>query len=376
MEVRDLLENTYYHLKKAEENDNSGNFETAASEYLEAARCLLEAAGKSDGELKSVRLENAERLMSMSRELKKKHQTQAVTSSEKSRDEDYASSFEELGVPVANVPDVSFDDVAGLENVKSEIFTKVIYPMRNKDLADQYKVSPGGGVLLFGPPGTGKTYIARAISHEVNAKFVYINPSTLLSKWFGSFEKKIEQLFRIARENAPTVIFFDEVDALAPKRSRTDSSVMKRAVPQLLAEMDGFSKDRREMVLVIGATNNPWDMDEALMRPGRFDEKIYIGPPDLDARRRLFEISLRGRKISNGINYGYLANITDGFSGADIDYICRKASEQAFRDAIEHGQAREIGQVQVEEVIRNTSRTIDRKMLSRYEGFLKESKSV
>ena len=370
MDVRDLLENTYYHLKKAEENDGSGNFDTASSEYFEAARCLLEAATKSEGELKVVRLENAERLMTMARNLKKKAETHAVQNAERGKDgEDDATTFEELGVPVANVPDVTFDDVAGLENVKTEIFTKVIYPLRNKELAKEYRISPGGGLLLFGPPGTGKTYIARAISHEVNAKFVYINPSTLLSKWFGSFEKKIEQLFRIARNNSPTVIFFDEIDALAPKRSKTDSSVMKRAVPQLLAEMDGFSKDRKEMVLVIGATNNPWDIDEALIRPGRFDEKIYIGPPDIEARRRLFEISLKGRKLAEKIDYSYLARITDGFSGADIDYICRRAAEQAFRNAIEHGSAREIDQLQIEGVIQNTKRTIDAEQVRKYEHF-------
>lgn len=376
MDVKDLLENTYYHLRKAEESNSSSNFEAAYSEYLEAARNLLEAAARSDGDLKAVRLENAERLMSMARSARKKHDG-ALQNTEKSREgEDFASTFEELGVPVANVPDVSFDDVAGLENVKDEIFTKVIYPVRNTDLANEYRISPGGGLLLFGPPGTGKTYVARAISHEVKAKFVYINPSTLLSKWFGSFEKKIEQLFRLARENAPTVIFFDEIDALAPKRSKTDSSVMKRAVPQLLAEMDGFSKDRKEMVLVIGATNNPWDMDEALMRPGRFDEKIYIGAPDMAARRKLFELSLRGRKLAEKIDYSYLARITDGFSGADIDYICRRVAEHAFREAIEHGTARAIDQEQVESVIRTTNRTIDAEQIRKYENFLLNSSNT
>lgn len=372
MDVKTLLENTYYHLKKAEDNDSSGNLETASAEYLEAARCLLEAAQQSEGELKMVRFENAERLMSVSRSLKEKMKNQKVQDPEKSRDgEEDARTFEELGVPIANIPDTSFDDVAGLDNVKNEIFTKVIYPMRNSELADQYRVSPGGGLLLYGPPGTGKTFVARAISHEVKAKFVYVNPSTLLSKWFGSFEKRIEQLFRIARENSPVVIFFDEIDALAPKRSRTDSSVMKRAVPQLLAEMDGFSKNRKEMVLVIGATNNPWDIDEALMRPGRFDEKIYIAPPGLEARRKLFEISMKGRKISGKIDYGYLARITEGFSGADIDYICRRVAEQAFRNAVEHGSAREIDQDQIEGIVRKTARTIDGKMLQKYDAFRK-----
>ncbi|MDA8144404.1 MAG: ATP-binding protein [Thermoplasmatales archaeon] len=374
MNVRDLLENTYYHLRKAEENLSSGNNEAASTEYYEAAKNLLDAAAQSEGELKKVRVENAEKLINMGKRAKNDAANQTARESVKpGESEDYARSYEELGVSVANVPDVTFNDVAGLEKVKEEIFNKVIYPARNASLAKEYKISPGGGLLLYGPPGTGKTFVARAISHEVNAKFVYINPSTLLSKWFGSFEKKIEQLFRLARETAPTVIFFDEIDALAPKRSRTDSSVMKRAVPQLLAEMDGFNRDRKNMVLIIGATNNPWDIDEALMRPGRFDENIFIGPPDLNARKKMFELSLKGRKISPGIDYLHLAEMTQGYTGADIDYMCRKVAEQAFRNAIENGSAKEIDQQQIEAVVGQTRKSVDEQVMQKYDKFLKNA---
>ncbi len=367
MDIRGLLENTYYHLQKAEESYGAGDNLSAYKEYSESARCLLQAAKLSDGELKRVRLENAEKLLGIARKIKARHPF--VAGKKEGGQIENMDAFEDLGVTVANIPDVTFGDVAGLDEVKDEILNKVIYPMKNMALAKEYSIRPGGGVLLFGPPGTGKTFVAKAISHEVNAKFVYVNPSSLTSKWFGSFEKKIEKLFRLARENAPTVIFFDEIDALAPKRSKTDSSVMKRAVPQLLAEMDGFSKNLDQMVLVIGATNNPWDIDEAILRPGRFDSKIYIGPPDKNARRMLFELSLKDRKKSGGINYDRLADLTEGYSGADIDYICRKASENAFRLAIEDGVAREIAQADIEDVISKSQKSIDSSSLEKYRHF-------
>ena len=377
MDPKSLLDEAYAHVQSAEACSQSGDFHGAHVEYTKAANLLMELAGQSAGEIKVSRLEKVEQLVALAERMKYKSKEQRLQDSRKRVNAnernipDSPSTFEELGVTVSEKSDVSFNEVAGLDDVKEEIYNKVILPMKERNLAKEYRISPGGGILLFGPPGSGKTHVARAISHEVSAKFVIINPSALLSQWFGMFEKRISQLFEIARSNSPVVLFFDEIDAIAPRRSKTNSSVMKRAVPQLLAEMDGFRRDPGSMVLVIGATNNPWDIDEALLRPGRFDEKIYVRLPEESARRRMFELSLSGRKLSPDMDYGRLASISDGFSGAEIDYICRKVAEEVFRQSVETGVARDIDEAKVEEIIGRTRKTVNDSMLKRYDEFIK-----
>lgn len=370
-EVRKLLNVVYSKLDIAIELENQGLYLAASEKLIEAAESLLLAAKKSEGPLKRVRFLNAMALIEKAEKLSKKSEefTKNLEVIDKKNYDEAMKILEEIGIINIKIPSVTFNDVAGLEEVKEEIRKKVIYPLKHPKLAEKYGIRAGGGILLYGPPGTGKTHIARAIANEVKAVFIPINPSSLVSQWFGEFEKNISKIFKAARLCAPSIIFIDEIDAIAPKRRSTSSSVMKRAVPTLLAEMDGITSEKEKPLLIVAATNDPWDIDEAIMRPGRFDEKIYIPPPDLKAREKIFQLNLEGKKCSKEINYQVLAELTEGYSGADIVYICRKASEKVFKEAVENGIEREMTMEDLMEAIKQVKPSITKELLKKYEEY-------
>lgn len=233
---------------------------------------------------------------------------------------------------IAERPSVRFSDVAGMDAVKEVVERHVILPVKHPHVYAQYKLSPGAGVLMYGPPGTGKTYMARAIAGEADAAFIPVEMKKVLSKWFGETEHLLGQLFDAARQHPRTVLFIDEAEALFPKRSATNSSVMARIVPQLLQLINGFDPLRNTVVL-LGATNQPWLMDEAALRPGRFGRLVYAGPPDAVARAYLFEHAMADVP-ADALDYARLAERTEGYSGADIagerDSICVEAKMAAL----------------------------------------------
>lgn len=232
--------------------------------------------------------------------------------------------------PKEDVTSVSFDDVVGLDAVKGQIYDMIIFPQQYGELYDRFRKKRGGGILLYGPPGNGKTMIARAIAHETSSAFFPIKFSDLGSKWFGETEGRIRSLFDQARSEESAVIFFDEIDAIASKR--TDGSAMDRVVAELLTQLDGINRKGGSLT-VLAATNKPQNLDPAILRPGRFDEKIYIPLPDLNARRAMFEKRLSG--IPSSINdYSDIALRSEGFSGAEIERACEKAKQSVIRSII------------------------------------------
>ena len=230
----------------------------------------------------------------------------------------------------ADIPSVSFDDVVGLESVKRQIYDMVIYPRQYKELYEKFRKKSGGGILLYGPPGNGKTMIAKAIAHETGSAFYPIKFSDLGSKWFGETENRIKSLFDEARKAESAVIFFDEIDAIAP--NRTDSSTMDRVVAELLTQIDGINKGGGNLT-ILAATNKPQSLDPAIMRPGRFDEKIYIPLPDAEARRAMFRSKLCDIPTLVN-NYSEIAELSEGFSGAEIELVCEKAKQSVIRRII------------------------------------------
>lgn len=233
-----------------------------------------------------------------------------------------------------NVPNTSFEDIAGLEDVKEAVMYKAIYPHRYPELYEKLRKRSGGGILLYGLPGTGKTLIAEAIAHETGASFFSVKCSDLGSKWFGETEQNIRDVFEAAREAKNAVIFFDEIEAYAS--NRRDNSAMERSIPEFLAQMQGVGdSNREERILVIGATNKPWRLDGAFLRPGRFDDKIYVPLPDGKARRKIIDDRVLGVPMEEGIDFETLAKITDGYNGADMDYLCEKAKEFALHRVIQ-----------------------------------------
>jgi len=234
------------------------------------------------------------------------------------------------------VPEVHWSDIGGLESAKQELREVVEWPLKYPDVFQKMGVEPPKGVLLFGPPGTGKTLLAKAVATESGANFIAIRGPEVLSKWVGESEKAIRDVFRRAREVAPVVVFFDEIDAIAPARGYSfDSGVTDRIVNQLLTEMDGLVPLNN--VVVLAATNRPDIVDPALMRPGRFDRIIYVPPPDKDSRKQIFQVHLRKVPLANDVDIDRLADLTEGYTGADIAAVVREAVFAKLREKLEPG---------------------------------------
>ena len=240
-------------------------------------------------------------------------------------------------------------DVAGMTEVKQRLEAAFLAPMRNPDLRRLYGKSLRGGLLLYGPPGCGKTFIARAVAGELGASFITVSFADIIDMFVGQSERNIHELFEVARRNAPCVLFLDEVDAIGQKRSQLRHTPMRSAVNQLLLELDDVSGNN-EGVFLLAATNHPWDVDSALRRPGRFDRTLLVLPPDAAAREGVFRYHLKDRPVA-GIDLAKLARQTDGYSGADIAHICETAAERALMDSVRRDEPRMIGTSDLEAAI-------------------------
>ena len=242
--------------------------------------------------------------------------------------------WEDFEVPI------TLDDVGGMEDVKKRLNMAFLAPLKNPEIMKMYGKSLKGGLLLYGPPGCGKTFIARALAGELGATFMSVGLSDVLDMWLGESEKKLHEIFETARRKAPTVLFFDEIDALGQKRSQMKNSGGRTVVNQLLSEMDSVGSDNKN-VFILGATNHPWDVDTALRRPGRFDRVALVLPPDVAARLKILEYNMRDRPVEN-LNLQQIADKTDQFSGADLAHLCETAVEYAMHDSIETGEVRPV----------------------------------
>ncbi|ADY00631.1 MAG: CDC48 family AAA ATPase [Vulcanisaeta sp.] len=275
---------------------------------------------------------------------------------------------------IVEVPEIHWDDIGGYDNVKQELKEMVEWPLRYPRYFEELGIDPPKGILLFGPPGTGKTLLAKAVATESNANFIAVRGPEILSKWFGESERAIREIFKKARMAAPCVIFFDEIDAIAPARGlRVDSGATDRIVNQLLAEMDGIAPLKN--VVVIAATNRADIVDPALLRPGRFDRIVYVPPPDENARFEIIKVHIRGLKLSDEVkdsDYKYLKDLarrTEGYTGADLAALVREAAMLALRETIRSNsnQVRPVDIEHFEEALKVVPPSLAKQDIARFE---------
>jgi transitional endoplasmic reticulum ATPase len=292
--------------------------------------------------------------------------------------EDFMSAYREI-TPTAmrevaiEVPTVHWNEVGGLDVVKQELRESVEWPLKNAEIFGRMGIKPPKGILLFGPPGCGKTMLARAVATESEANFIAIKGPEVFSKWVGESEKAIREVFRKARMSAPSIVFFDEIDSLVPRRGSGygDSGVTDRVISQLLTEIDGITA--LQDVVVIAATNRPDMVDPAVLRPGRFDRLIYVPEPSEEARLQILNIHSKGMPLTKDVNLQELAQLTKGYSGADIESVCREAALYALRKDI---SAKEVAFADFQEALKRIGPSITSDMENWYKSFVKQIRKV
>ena len=292
--------------------------------------------------------------------------------------EDFINAYKEI-TPTAmrevyiEIPSTHWEDIGGLEEVKQDLKEAVEWPLKTPEIFTRLGIRPPKGILLFGPPGCGKTLLARAVATESEANFITIKGPEIFSKWVGESEKAIREVFRKARMAAPAVIFFDELDSLLPRRGPgfSDSGVSERVISQLLTEMDGIVT--LEDIVVIAATNRPDIVDPAVLRPGRFDRLIYVPEPDEKSRLQIFKLYTKDMPLAKDVNLANLASSTKNYSGADIAAICREAAMFALRKDV---NAKEVGTTDFEEGKKRIGPSISVDMEKWYKSFMQQARQV
>lgn len=256
---------------------------------------------------------------------------------------------QEAGLDIER-PQTTFEEVGGMDAVKDEVRKKILHPLQHPEIYQAYGKKIGGGILLYGPPGCGKTHLARATAGEVGSNFIAVGISDILDMYIGQSERNLHAIFQKARNRKPCVLFFDEADALGASRSDMRHSAGRNVINQFLAEMDGVEYNN-EGVLVLAATNAPWHLDPAFRRPGRFDRIIFVPPPDAEARQAILHLKLKGKPLGD-INFKRLVKKTDTFSGADLEAVIDRAIEGKLDEAIESGRPHPLQTADLEKAIK------------------------
>ncbi len=339
--------------------------------YLAATELMLRMAEAADAKAKAIWLNRAKGLRQVAANLEMLTGTATaqvmpqVAASSAPPDEPWL---------IAEQPQIKFNDVAGYESVKKEIGLTLLYPFSHPEAADYYKIQGGGGIILYGPPGVGKTYFSRAVAGELGVPFFWVKSSDILSKYVGEAEQNIAKLFAAARRHQRAVILIDEVEKLMPVRTETVSSVMPRVVGQLLEEMNGFA-EQKTMLLLIGNTNVPWLIDDAFLNPRRFGRQIYIPLPDALAREQIMQLHLQQVPCA-AIRLWDFALRLEGYSGADIAQICYRACAIPFLEVVHGGPVRPLQEDDIHHAIAQVNPTVSPAAVRRFEAYAQERAAV
>ncbi len=368
-----VLSDTFdLYMKKGKEAKAKGNFALAKRNFLLASEAMMQMAKLSEGSLKQVRVERARRLVDIAENVGKTP-VKATKADDKKNDAAQEEDDDIKKWQAAKIPNISFADVAGLEDVKKAITIKMINPVKYPEKYRLYGKKTGGGVLLYGPPGTGKTMIAKAIANEVGAKFYAVKGSDIVSKWVGDSEKNINSLFEEANKQERAIIFIDEMDSLIGKRG-VDTHNDKR-VNEFLQQIDGFS-GRNPNLLLLGATNRPWDIDSAAMRSGRFSQKIYLPLPDAAARKFMIEKNMKGVPVAKDFDVDKVVEKTQLYSGADIEELCDRAKDEPLLQAIATDKIILVTNEDFDRVLGTFPPSVTQKELEEFENYNNEIDSI
>lgn len=362
--MRFLLEQFERHRDEGMAAYKAGRLRDARYQLLKAAEYLFRVAAQSSGTLREQRKRNAQKLLEMAKGIEVPDALSEETA-------DAPGGETGAGAQrwiVRRKPGVRFTDIAGLEDVKALVKRRVIYPFVHPEATQRYKKKAGGGVLLYGPPGTGKTMMAKAIASELEATFFSVKCSDIITKWVGQAEKNLQRLFAAARACPRAVVFLDETEAIVSRRG-SNSTVMNRVIPEFLSQVDGLGSESESALLLLGATNRPWDMDEAALRAGRFGELIYVGLPDCEARLDMLRRGLEDVPVADGVDIEDLARRLEGYTGADINGLLERATDLPYEREIRTGQPSQIEPDDVEAALERTKPSVTEAQLSRYAKF-------
>ena len=375
---------------KAVELDRMGRKDDAYVYYYRASELLLKLAEiakvkrlkKEFVDMANKYIKRCYEIKGIEEPIKEVQKKEALPEISKATEKTKEKSKEEIELEraisdlvITEKPNVKWEDVADLEDAKQAIREALILPLQHPDWFTGAR-KPWKGILLFGPPGCGKTHIARAVATEIQATFLNVDAASIFIKWVGESEKRVKALFSFARLKQPSIIFMDEIDAMVSARnSAGESGVEHRIKTQFLTEMDGVLKSENEHMVVLAATNLPWALDLALRR--RFEKRIYIPPPDEPARKRIFEIHLKGIELDNSVDLDVLAQLTELYTAADIALVCREAAMMPIREVQEGGTAkigklRSLKQEDFETALRKVKPSITEKELIKYESWARE----
>ena len=354
------------HEKRAEKSLAQRDYAKAFFHTAKAAEYGFTLAEQSEGKLAQAYLDDANELLEIAGQLKLKARQEqgkeAPAREVKEHIDDPSDQPPPSAWQLVEKPDVKLDDVAGLDEVKLALREDVINVFNHPEVYERFKVEGGGGVLMFGPPGNGKTFIAKAIAGELDAAFFPVDASQIKNKYVGETEKNMRRLFEEADQHERAVIFLDEADALLTRRGNQKVN----AVTQFLILADGIVK-AKNCLLLLGATNKPWQIDQAALRPGRFGKQIYVGLPDRTAREAIMRYCLRDVPTESDFPYAAVADRTEDFSGADVSEMCRRAKKLAIRRQIESGQEEVVNSADIEQAIAKAVPSVRSADLARYE---------
>lgn len=368
-----LSEKREEHEKKCEQAVRRKDWGSAKFHAAKTAEFSLKLAEQTDGKVARRYIEDAFGWIETAENIAKNKVVEPTPAGRSGKETDEGAGDDTSEWLVSEKPQVSMDDIAGMDDAKRLIRDMILEPIKNPEAAEKWGIRKGGGILMFGPPGNGKTTIAKAIANELDCPFYLVTGAGIRSKWSGEAEKRLRQVLQEAKSHPMAILFIDDLDGLLPRRGG-NSVVDNRVVCEFLSEVGGFGESENTLLL-LGATNSPWEIDDAVFRTGRFDEKLFVGLPDLPAREGILRRQLEEVPLADEVDLHQVAETLDGYTGSDIVGITSSCKRAGFSRQVE-GKEAVVTLSDIEEAMERIPKSATEKLMRRYEKFQKERKTT